>query len=186
MSETLLKRVAAGEADALAECIDRYGGLVWSLARRLSASEAEAEDGVQEAFIALWENAARFDESTSGEATFVAMIARRRLIDRRRKHETYQRMKSNVSLTEPGFAGEADPNVTADEVARAKQAMEQLTAEQQGVLKLAIHHGLTHEQIAEHTNLPLGTVKTHVRRGLLTLREQLEVGAAGQAIGTSS
>ena len=186
MSETLLKRVAAGEADALAECIDRYGGLVWSLARRLSASEAEAEDGAQEAFIALWENAARFDDSAGGEDTFVAMIARRRLIDRRRKHETYQRMKSNVSLAQPRFASAADANVTADEVDLAKQALDQLTAEQQGVLKLAIHHGLTHEQIAEHTSLPLGTVKTHVRRGLLSIREQLGAGAAGQAIGTSS
>jgi RNA polymerase sigma-70 factor (ECF subfamily) len=71
--------VGEGDTRAVAECIDRFGGLIWSLARRLSAGPADAEDAVQEVFIALWENAGRFDPEKGAEVTFVAMIARPRL-----------------------------------------------------------------------------------------------------------
>ncbi|MHC4784427.1 MAG: RNA polymerase sigma factor, partial [Planctomycetota bacterium] len=90
MAESLLQRVAAGDMAAMQECIDEYGGLIWSLARRFCPSPAEAEDAVQEVFIALWENASRFDDSKGTEVTFVAMIARRRLIDSGRKHQRRQ------------------------------------------------------------------------------------------------
>ena len=85
VSDSLLNRVAAGEMAAMQECINQYGGLVWSLARRFSASAADAEDAVQEVFITLWKYASRFDESKGSETTFVSMIARRRLIDRLRR-----------------------------------------------------------------------------------------------------
>ncbi len=175
-----LQRVAAGEAAAFSECLDRYGGLVWSLARRLSASEAEAEDGAQEAFIALWENAARFDAFAGDEATFVAMIARRRLIDQRRKHDARQRLVSNAPPAEPRPSGGTHQLIASDEAARIRRAMEHLAGEQRRVLTLAVHYGLTYEQIAGHTGLPLGTVKTHARRALLAVRTLLD---AGQKIG---
>ena len=66
-------------------CMDRFGGLVWSLARRVTRSTAEADDAVQEIFVDLWRSASRFDPSIANETTFVAMIARRRLIDRGRR-----------------------------------------------------------------------------------------------------
>ncbi|MCX5746449.1 MAG: sigma-70 family RNA polymerase sigma factor, partial [Proteobacteria bacterium] len=78
----LLARVAVGDRGALRECLDRYGGLVWSIARRFEASEAE--DAVQEIFVDLWKSAVRYDPEVASEPTFIAMIARRRLIDRRR------------------------------------------------------------------------------------------------------
>ena len=87
VAKSVLQRVAAGEMAAMQECIDEYGGLIWSLARRFCSSPAEAEDAAQEVFIALWENAARFDEAKGAEVTFVAMIARRRLIDSGRKQQ---------------------------------------------------------------------------------------------------
>ena len=85
MSDSILQRVAAGDTEAVAACIDRFGGLVWSLARRFLDRPTEAEDAVQEIFIELWKSASRFDPSIASETTFVAMIARRRLIDRQRK-----------------------------------------------------------------------------------------------------
>jgi RNA polymerase sigma-70 factor (ECF subfamily) len=85
VAQAILKRIAAGDKTAVQDCLDSYGGLVWSLARRMSPNTNEAEDAVQEIFIDVWKNAARFDESQSSETTFVAMIARRRLIDRLRK-----------------------------------------------------------------------------------------------------
>ncbi len=183
VSDTLLQRVAAGEMAAMQETIDRYGGLVWSLARRFSPSQADAEDAVQEVFIALWEHAARFDPNVASEVTFVAMIARRRLIDRGRKLQRQKKTLNEFQIQLP--PDEAAPPTSEadaaqdDEVARVRTAMTQLSADQQHVLNLSIQYGLTHEQIAEHTKMPLGTVKTHARRGLIRIRELLaRTGAA--------
>ncbi|HEY1068798.1 MAG TPA: sigma-70 family RNA polymerase sigma factor, partial [Pirellulales bacterium] len=88
MPDVLLPRVAAGQPSAVDECLARYGGLVWSLARRHTNNTSDAEDAVQEIFIDLWRSAARFNPQAASEATFVAMIARRRLIDRRRKQSS--------------------------------------------------------------------------------------------------
>ena len=74
MSPALLPRVAQGDRAALNECIQRYGSLVWSLARRASPSASDAEDAVQEIFVEVWKSASRFDPRIAGESTFVAMI----------------------------------------------------------------------------------------------------------------
>ena len=81
----VLPRIAAGDNTAVDECLQRYGGLVWSLARRRCADVQLAEDAVQNIFLHLWKVAATFDESIANETTFVAMVARRRLIDYQRK-----------------------------------------------------------------------------------------------------
>ena len=82
MAEGVLKRIAAGERAAVDECLKKYGGLVWSLARRMLRNQDDAEDAVQEIFVDVWKNAGRFDEAQASETTFIAMIARRRIIDR--------------------------------------------------------------------------------------------------------
>src|SRR5687768_16447720 len=79
---TILNRIANGDATAVQDCLKTYGGLVWSLARRMLRHPDDAEDVVQEIFIDVWKNAARFDPSRSSETTFIAMIARHRIIDR--------------------------------------------------------------------------------------------------------
>ncbi|MFO0836349.1 MAG: sigma-70 family RNA polymerase sigma factor [Phycisphaerales bacterium] len=154
-------------------CLDRFGGLIWSLARRMTPTHAEAEDAVQEIFVEIWKNAYRYDPGVASETAFVAMIARRRLIDRRRR-ATRQLDKNGLPETEPSAA---EPNeMTADEreVANAAMiAMSRLSDDQQRVLRLSLVQGLSHERIAGATGLPLGTVKTHARRGLIRLRELL-------------
>ena len=85
MRDSILHRVADGEPAAIRELTDRYGGLVFALARRFSFDQSEVDDAVQEIFVALWKSAARFDPAIGSEDTFVAMVARRRLIDRRRR-----------------------------------------------------------------------------------------------------
>jgi RNA polymerase sigma-70 factor (ECF subfamily) len=152
--------------------------LVWSLARRLLANAADAEDAVQDIFVDLWAHAGRFDDSLASEPTFVAMIARRRLIDRRRRA---QRRPPPQPLPEQlSEAAAADAVELADEAALARRAFAELRPEQQRVLRLAIDQGLTHEEIARATGLPLGTVKTHARRGLIRLRELLDRRARGE------
>lgn len=176
MSETLLQRVARADQGAVRECIDRYGGLVWALARRFSASDADAEDAVQEIFVNLWKSASRYDPAVASETTFVAMISRRRLIDRARA----KGRQPATEMMHEGTVAPADPRSdqveVSDDAQRAARALATLSQDQQRVLRLSVHQGLSHEQIAQATGLPLGTVKTHIRRGLIRVREMLERG----------
>lgn len=174
MTDGLLQRVATGDTRAVAACIDQYGGLIWSLARRLLIRPTEAEDAVQEVFIELWKKAHLFDPSIGSETTFVAMIARRRLIDRRRRES--RRLESDaVHIDEVPIPTtvETIKFELQDEAARAARALGELKPEQRSVLQLAVCEGWSHQLIAERLGLPLGTVKTHVRRGLAKIREEL-------------
>lgn len=170
VSESLLQRVAGLDEPAMQECMNTYGGLVWSLARRLSPSPTDAEEAVQEIFVSLWRNASRFDPARMKEATFVSMIARRRLIDRWRKIKRRQETPTEFDFTDV----DDSPAPERDEdVQRAMEALSALSPAQQQVLRLAVHGGLSHQQISERTGFPLGTVKTHARRGLQRIRDTL-------------
>lgn len=180
----LLPSVAKGDQAAVAACIDRYGGLVWSLARQFISIEADAEDAVQEIFVALWTHADRFDATRAGEATFVSMIARRRLIDRLRKSKRqpeYETFEENTTAADSGVSPEV--RTEAELVA---SVMEQMKPEQREALRLSAWLGMSHGAIAEKLDLPLGTVKSHIRRGLLQIRDELGIdGTAGGARTTS-
>ena len=168
---TLLERVGAGDASAVPLLLDKYGPLVWSIARRQVGVEA-AEDLVQEIFIQIWSQAERFDASKASEATFLTMIARRRGIDFIRK--TGRRPTTEVLPEElPTERLGLEAIDIADEARVAMEALSQLKPEQQQVLRLGIVDGMTHSEIADATNLPLGTVKSHSRRGLERVRELL-------------
>lgn len=183
MPQTLLERVADGDAAAVDECLGKYGGLVWSLARRLCPRHEDAEDAVQEIFVEIWRNAGKFDPGIASESTYVTMLARRRLIDRYRRRS---RDPGAASLVEEAVAFDSEherQTEISEEAARARESLEQLRPEERQVLELSINHGLTQSQIAEATNLPLGTVKTHARRGLIRLRELLGVDPAGAVQG---
>ena len=181
----ILVRASRGEEAAVRACIDRFGPIVWGLARRLSPSRADAEDAVQEIFLDLWAHGSRYDQTKASEEAFVAVVARRRLIDRRRRARSRPAMDSIEDVSEAGgSAGEAvhpSDAETAAEAAIAVRAMEGLRPEQREVLRLSVAEGLTHEEIAGRTGLPLGTVKAHARRGLMRIRrlllgEELEAG----------
>ena len=157
------------------DCLNTYGGLIWSLARKLSINQDDAEDAVQEIFVDVWKNAGRFDPAQASETTFIAMIARRRLIDRIR--HTNRRISTDSiedMVTEPANRFEENMQTTV-EAREAARALKTLRPEQQQVLKLSIIQGLSHQEISEATGMPLGTVKTHARRGLTLVREYLGV-----------
>ncbi|MCP4890516.1 MAG: RNA polymerase sigma factor [Planctomycetaceae bacterium] len=176
MSESLLEKIASGDRSAVSDCVNRYGGLVWSLARRFTGSQADAEDAVQEIFISLWKSAERFDSSKSSETTFVAMIARRRLIDLNRKRQTASRAIPGQGTVRSEPVTVSDPTAQvelSDDATEALRVLHELPNDQQEAIKLSVYSGLTHIQIAERMNLPLGTIKTHIRRGLVRVREKL-------------
>jgi RNA polymerase sigma-70 factor (ECF subfamily) len=174
--DSVLEKIASGDKSAVADCVDRYSGLVWSLARRFTSCDADTEDAVQEIFISLWKSAKRFDATKSSEPTFISMIARRRLIDWNRQR---QRTVSSDPLQATDAIEESavnDPAVNleiSDEASKATRLIASLPNEQQEAIKLSVYNGLTHPQIAARMNLPLGTIKTHIRRGLVRVRETL-------------
>jgi RNA polymerase sigma-70 factor (ECF subfamily) len=172
VAENILNRIASGDKSAVQDCLDNYGGLVWSLARRMLPNQNEAEDAVQEIFVEIWKNAERFDETKSSETTYVAMIARRRLIDRLRKTARQPKIDSFEDiLVEPS----KDETIqTSIEAKQAAKAMRELRPEQQKVLLLSIIQGYSHQEISDALKMPLGTVKTHARRGLIEVREIIE------------
>ncbi len=177
MAQSILNKIATGDKAAVEECLKKYGGLVWSLARRMLRNSDDAEDAVQDIFLDVWKNAGKFDESQSSETTFIAMIARRRLIDRIR---FISRRISADSLDEVMAepVDRADKQMqTSLEATDAVKAMNTLRPEQQQVLQLSIVQGLSHQEIADRTGMPLGTVKTHARRGILQAREFLGLGS---------
>ncbi|MEM9082725.1 MAG: sigma-70 family RNA polymerase sigma factor [Planctomycetota bacterium] len=180
IADLILPRLASGDGEAAEELTARYGGLVWSLARQQSPTAAEAEDAVQDIFLSIWQSAGRFDPTVASETTFIAMIARRRLIDRQRKRS--RRPENAVDPQQFGALvsplGESPGRREAldlpEEAAQAGKAFLLLSENQQKVLRLSIQQGLSHEQIAKVTSMPLGTVKTHARRGLIRLREIMQ------------
>jgi RNA polymerase sigma factor (sigma-70 family) len=171
---TILERIANGDAAAVDSCLEQYGGLVWSLVRRFIGNHADAEDAVQEIFIEIWRHAARFDASRSPESSFVATIARRRLIDRRRR--SGRRLDAVAFTSEPAVtaSGPSDRIEALEEAERTREFMQQLRPEQRQVLELSFQGGMSQQEIAAATNQPVGTVKTHARRGLMRLRQMLE------------
>jgi RNA polymerase sigma-70 factor, ECF subfamily len=175
----LLTEAAAGDVDAVRECVASFGGVVWGLARRLSPSRADAEDAVQEIFLDLWAHGSRYDPARASQEAFVAVIARRRLIDRRR------RASRRLALEPIEVAEPVSREVSAETVAEAglaARAMKDLRPEQREVLRLSVAQGLTHQEISEHTGMPLGTVKAHARRGLLRIRGILSGEGAGEGV----
>ena len=180
MAQAILKRIASNETSAVQDCLDAYGGLVWSLARRMLPKSEEAEDAVQEIFIDIWKHAGRFDETQASETTFVAMIARRRLIDRIRKQNRQPNIDSmDDILVEPAGQAHQDIQMTV-EAKEAAKAMNDLRPEQRQILHLSIVQGFSHQEISEALAIPLGTVKTHARRGLIQVRQVLGLENSGE------
>ena len=157
----------------MGECIDRYGPLVWGMVRRAVKDSAEAEDVVQEIFTEIWKKASFFNPAMASESTFIGMIARRRAIDHLRRQgrqpsfESFEAAESVPAPTNSAPPFHGDPEAVWASVAS-------LPEDTRSLFKLFFEDGFTHPEIAEKTGIPLGTVKTRLRRGLVALREQLQ------------
>jgi RNA polymerase sigma-70 factor (ECF subfamily) len=177
MSDSVLAKVAQGDQRAVRDCIDQFGNLIWSIARRLTRTRADAEDAVQEIFTDIWRSAGRFDPNQGSEKVFVATIARRRLIDRLRRVTNQGTTESTDELETLAWADPGTHAETCAEAQTAAGAVMQLRPEQRQVLELSLLQGLSHSEIAEALNIPLGTVKTMMRRGLIQVRQLMGVDA---------
>ena len=173
--EQLLERAAKGEPDGLATLYDRYHTMAYSLALRIGGDPALAEDVVQEAFLGVWRNAARYSSVRASARTWILSIVHHRAIDglRRRRPTTELPdgdMPPPASLVMPDVWPEVSGRLDRDAIT---SALKGLPLPQREALELAYYGGLTQQEIATRTGAPLGTVKSRVRLGLLALREVL-------------
>lgn len=168
--ESLLAQIAAENNDAFASFYDRHAPKLLGLLLKILGNVAEAEDALQETFWQVWTRARDYDAQRASAVVWLVMIARSRATDqlRRRKRETVELEAELVG------AVVQDDALARDEDARiARGALSHLSEDERRVICLAYYGGLTHEQIAAHEKLPLGTVKTRIRTGIRRMRDLL-------------
>ena len=174
-----LAAIAGGDERSLAELFDATGGLVYALAERILRDAREAEEALVEVFHYVWERASRYDASRGPVTTWLMVITRGRALDRLRARAARARHERETELEAPltSLPDPADP-VGAELVAAERndalaRALRTLSERERRVIELAFFGGRTHEEIARETNLPLGTIKSQIRRGLEKLHSLL-------------
>lgn len=178
----VLSRVVSGELDALEELYDRYRTMAYSIALRITAEPALAEDIVQEAFLGAWRNAGRYAEGRGSVKTWLLSIVHHRAIDaiRRRRPTTELPGREAVpppALTVPDIWPEVAGKLLRLEILAALRTLSDVQRE---AIELAYFGGLTQQEVAARTATPLGTVKSRIRLGLLGMRREL-LGAGVEA-----
>lgn len=167
---TLVTAIRAGDQSAMAALYDRYSSIVYAVALRVLQDTGAAEDVLQDIFLQLWRNPGAFDASRGNMAAWLAVIARNRAIDTLRRRRPQDDIEDVVLSVEADLASEADRSRAMEKVRGAMLAM---PAPQRSALEMAYFEGLTHAEIAEKTGEPLGTIKTRIRVGLISLRRVL-------------
>jgi RNA polymerase sigma-70 factor (ECF subfamily) len=164
----LVTAIRSGDQGAMAALYDRYSSIVYSVALRVLQETAAAEDVLQDIFMQLWRKPGAFDASRGNMAAWLAVITRHRAIDLLRRRRPENDIEDVTVSVEPDFASNADLSRTMDKV---RGALETMAPPQRSALEMAYFEGLTHSEIAQKTGEPLGTIKTRIRTGLLSLRK---------------
>lgn len=172
-----MRRMATGDGGALAELYDRHSRVLFSLAVRILRDQSDAEEIVQDVFAQAWRQAARYDTTRGVVVAWLLMMARSRAIDRLRARRGQPSLDGDHPTALRDVADGSTPIdlalLTADQIGLVRAALEALPEAQRAAIDLAFHEGLTHAEVAERLQQPLGTVKTRIRLGLLRLRAAL-------------
>lgn len=176
----ILRRMAAGERDALAELYDRFSRPLYATALHILNDAAEAQDVVHDVFLALWEKASVFAAERGTAFSWAATLTRNRAIDRLRSRRRRAELLERSLPADLGYAESEGAAASAEEAAGQRDqarvvraAVAALPQEQKRALELAFFGGLTQQEIAERLQEPLGTIKARIRRGLAKLRGSL-------------
>jgi RNA polymerase sigma-70 factor (ECF subfamily) len=186
----LMRSIAAGDATALRDLYDRYAPLVFALCLRVLHDRGEAEDVLQEVFVEIWQRAERYNPGRGALRNYILLLARSRSLDRYRSRKS-RRETAAESGAVAAVEYQADPRagspvggVVAGETCEAvKAALKQLDARERLAVELAFYGGLSHTEIADELQAPLGTIKTRIRQGLGRLRDALRTHYADYAEG---
>lgn len=175
--ESLLREVAGGSRTAFAEVYDRVSPRVLGLVIRLLRDRAQSEEVTQEVFLEIWQQAGRFDANRGSGMAWVLTMAHRRAVDRiRSSQKSHERdLRIGIRDIERDFDGVAESVEIRVENERVKRAMGRLTPLQREAVILAYYGGYSHREMAQILGIPLGTVKTRLRDGMIRLRDELGV-----------
>ncbi len=176
-NEDLLQRVASGDREAFAQLYDRTAARVFGLVKRLLRDHAQSEEVTQEIYLEIWQSATRYDTSKGGAIAWMLTMAHRRAVDRVRASQASRDRDQRIGIRD--FAPEYDSVAESVEVRieseRVKEAMMRLTELQRQAVQLAYFGGFSHSEVATMLSVPIGTVKTRLRDGMIRLRDELGV-----------
>lgn len=178
----LLARAARGDERAVGMIYDRYGQVMYAVAYRIVRQPGDAEEVVADAFAQAWRDAGRFEAGRGSVAAWLTVITRSRALDLVRARSRRERITDTAQRSDPeSTLGMGTPGATPDAAVetrererRVAEALADLSPPQRAAIELAFFEGLSHSEIAERLNEPLGTVKTRVRLGMQKLRESLK------------
>jgi RNA polymerase sigma factor (sigma-70 family) len=173
----IAERFRRGDETVLREVYDRYGGLVHRVGMACLPSHHDAEDATQATFVAAWRGRETYDPDRGTLVAWLLGIARSQAVDRLRVLRRQERATAAANQVWVTYSGQPSPERVVDRLVVLDE-LRRLTDEQRRVVGLAFFDDLTHVQIAGVTGLPLGTVKSHLRRGLARLRTRWEVDGA--------
>ncbi len=176
----LMERVKAKEADALETLYDLYNKLLFGMILSIVKNNEEAEDVLQEVFVNIWQKAETFNAKRGNVYGWLVTLARNKAIDHIRSKGYKTQDKASVSIHEPTVLLESDKfdplqtTIYSDRTEMVKKALAKIPEAQRQVLEVAYYEGLTQSEISDHLNIPLGTVKTRTRQGMIKLRTMLK------------
>ena len=169
----LLDRIVARDESAVAELYERHSRLLFGLILRIVRDRGEAEEVLQEVFLAVWTRAETYNVTLGSPAGWLVRIARNRGIDRLRAEGVRERA-ANAAQAPPVIDSPESRAARSEQQRVVARALDALPAEQRELIEHAYFLGLTHSELAARFRVPLGTVKTRIRTGLLALRQQLQ------------
>jgi RNA polymerase sigma-70 factor, ECF subfamily len=172
-----LQRMALGDHAALARCYDQMGPVVFSLAVRMLRDRPAAEDVTQDIFVQVWRQAANYDTSRGSPEAWIMMIARTRVLDRLRSRAAGVVLKpvgDNLPDAPDGEDWPDDLAISREDAVNVRMALSELPQDQRHAIELAFFDGLTHVEISDKLTVPLGTIKTRIRLGLIKIRDRLQ------------
>lgn len=174
----LLRRIAAQDRQAVAELYAQAAGVLFSTAVRILGDTHDAEEILQDVFVQVWNRAGEFDPALGTPLHWTLSITRNRCIDRlrsrQRRTRLVERMTEQADIAGATFSRPPENLLGAGELAAVHSAVKNLPEEQRRAIELAFFGGLSHGEIAESLNQPLGTVKARIRRGMMKLQESLK------------
>lgn len=175
--EQLLAMVASGDQNALAELYDSFSPRVFGLIRRLLVDHAQSEEVLQDVFLEIWQSASRFDPNKGRASTWIMTLAHRRAVDRIRSAQADRERDVRIGMRDVGrdFDQASEAAEISIEHERVTAAMSRLSEAQRQAISLTYYGGLSQSELAEALNVPLGTVKTRLRGGMIRLRDELGV-----------
>lgn len=174
---SLLALSSRGDHEAFAELYDRTSSRVFGLARRVVRDPAQAEEVAQEAYLDVWRQSARYDAARGGVLAWILIITHRRAVDRVRSTESSRQRDTRFATLGAGteFDEVVEAVTSSLDTARVRKALSTLTDVQREALTLAYYGGYTYKEVSELLDVPLGTIKTRMRDGLIRLRDTLGV-----------